>query len=286
MNHLSRSIPMTTKLTKSILSERNFTILNIQPNQTILDFIDKHYKDQNIEYLLAFNGLAVLLVDKNQIDVYNCSTWFEGGTVTDISTIADKVNFFYVSLVDPDTVRENFKFFKNTILLPQLSFPNDLTLFELLLNENKKYWVYPRRNQSNEEYFDTLYNQLFTEYDLRFKQSIHRNESGREHVSLLVKVLDNEITVTLSEYTTITSVFDSTTNITHASSDNQEKIFRQPYGHLTEHGEKNYPILIQQVIKLISKFLSCKQNLDELEIFVNAIKYNIDHKLDLQDWEI
>lgn len=272
--------------TKPILSERNFTILNIQPNQTILDFIDKHYKDQNIDYLVAFNGLAVLLVDKNQIDVYNCSTWFEGGTVTDISTIADKVNFSYVSLVDPDTVRENFKFFKNTILLPQLSFPNDLTLFELLLNENKKYWVYPRRNQSNEEYFDTLYNQLFTEYDLRFKQSIHRNESGREHVSLLVKVLDNEITVTLSEYTTITSVFDSTTNITHASSDNREKIFRQSYGHLTEHGEKNYPVLIQQVVKLISKFLSCKLNLDELEIFVNSIKYNIDHKLDLQDWEI
>ena len=284
MNHLSRSIPMTTK---PILSERNFTILNIQPNQTILDFIDKHYKDQNVEYLVAFNGLAVLLVDKNQIDVYNCSTWFEGGTVTDISTIADKVNFSYVSLIDPDTVRENFKFFKNTILIPQLSFPNDLTLFELLLNENKKYWVYSRRNQSNEEYFNTLYDQLFTDYDLRFKQSIIRNESGREHVSLLVKVLDNEILIALSEQTIITSLFNSpTTNTTHSSSNNQEKRFVQPYGHFTEHGEKNYPILIQQVIKLISKFLSCKQNLDELEIFVNAIKYNIDHKLDLQDWEI
>lgn len=273
--------------TKPILSERNFTILNIQPNQTILDFIDKHYKDQNIEYLLAFNGLAVLQVDKNQIDVYNCSTWFEGGTVIDISTIADKVNFSYVSSLDSDTVRENFKFFKNTILLPQLSFPNDLTIFELKLDGSNKYLVYPRRDQPNEDYFNTLYDQLFTEYDLRFKQYIKQNESGREHVSLSVKVLDKEITVTLSEYTIITSLFDSfTTNITHASSDNQEKIFRQPYSHLTEDGEKNYHVLIQQVIKMISKFLSCKQNPDELEVFVNAIKYNIDHKLDLQDWEI
>lgn len=278
---------MTTKPIKPILSERNFTILNTQPNQTILDFIDKHYKDQNVEYLVAFNGLAVLLVDQNQINVHECAVWFERNMIVDISGINDIKSYSCFSSLNPVDVRENFKFFKNTILLPQISFPNSLTLFELVLNGSDKYYIYPRYDQSIEDYFNTLYDQLFTDYELKFEQVIERNESKREYVGLSVEIKDDLIKITLSERTIVTSLFDTSFNDkSHSVYDNKEKIYQQPFGRVTEHGEQNYHILIQQVIKAITKFLSCNDNNDELEIFVNAFKYNFDNKIALQDWEI